>query len=76
MAALAGNLETLWCRRVKLLPCVGRPVINEGFLGQAELIHRMLAKSALFRELSASRSVYPGVECRRANVHEVFARGG
>ena len=72
MAALAGYLEALWCHLVKLLPCVDRSVINDGFLREAELIHIMLVNTALIRELSTTRPVYPGVEQRCVDASGAF----
>ena len=57
MAAPAGNLETLGRGLLKLLPCVAR----EAAMTAAELIHRMHSNTAIFRELSTSGRVYPGV---------------
>ena len=47
---------------MKLLPCAGRLVINDGLPRAAELIHRMSLNRAFLRELSTIRSVYPGVD--------------
>ena len=62
MAALAGDLETLWSGRLKLLPCAGCLGIMDGILTVSELIHKMSANRPFFRELSKTRPVYPGVE--------------
>ena len=51
VAPPAGDLATLGSRRPKLLTCPGR-----------ELSHIMHINTAVLRELSRARSVYPGVE--------------
>jgi len=62
MAAAAGDLATFWSGLLKLLPCNGSFMHGFGYKGAAELTHRMRIFRTYLRELSSTRSVYPGVE--------------
>lgn len=61
MAALAGDLETLWSGRMKLLPWPVGLGITGGLHTVADLIHRMNVNRDFYRELSKTRPVYPVV---------------
>lgn len=62
MAESASDLAALWSGLVKLLPLAGCFTGDFGYKRATELIHRMRLIRACLRELSSTRSVYPGVE--------------